>query len=66
MDEFLNTLQLRGLEVVFRIQTYGIKDDRNKFLPSGFYLLGERDMSATERQMENWRHYDTAASHLSL
>lgn len=64
INGFLNTLQLGGLEIVYRIQ-YKIRDDRNNLLHSGFYLADQKCKSASERQKENWGYFDTAASHLS-
>jgi hypothetical protein len=65
VDKFLNTIQLGGLEIVFRIQAQGIKDARNKLIHSGFYLDQEKNMSSEDRQSRNWHHYEIAAKHLS-
>ena len=65
VDEFLNTLQLGGLEIVFRIQVQGVKDSRNKLIHSGFYLSSEKDLAFEDRQNQNWIYYETAAKQLS-
>lgn len=65
VNDFLNTIQLGGLEIVFRIQPRCIKDARNKLIHSGFYLGQEKNLSFYDRQSQNWCHYKIAAEHLS-
>lgn len=65
VGEFLNTIQLGGLEIVFHIQNQGIKDARNNLIHSGFYLDQEKDMTFGNRQCQNWNHYEIAVKHLS-
>lgn len=65
VGEFLNTLQLGGLEIVYRIQSQGIADARNELVHSEFYISQQRDLSSDERQKQNWDHYKIAARHLS-
>lgn len=64
VGNFLNEIQLGGLEIIFRIQNQGIANDRNELIHSGFYLDIEKNMSFDNRQEQNWNHYITAAKHL--
>lgn len=64
VNDFLNEIQLGGLEIIYRIQTEGIAYDRNKLIHSGVYLDIEKNMAFDDRQEQNWKHYITAAKHL--
>jgi hypothetical protein len=66
INNFLNEIQLGGLEIVFRVQNRSIAVDRNKLIHSGFYLSSEKDMNSCDRQNQNWHHYTTAARHLQF
>ena len=66
VENFLNEIQLGGLEIIYRIQNHGIASDRNKLIHSGFYIELEKNMSFDDRQEQNWNHYITAAKHLHV
>lgn len=64
INEYINTIPLGGLEIIFRIQKNKIKDSRNKLIHSGFYIESEKNLPYEKRNDENWKHYRIAKEHL--